>query len=75
MCKVSSTVEAMLSAPEQPPVRCPFCHQKQGRLLSKAPKGAEVLQTFHCPTCKRTWETTAAPFFVEVPRGIRPTKE
>ena len=64
----------MAAAPEQSTVRCPFCYRKEGRLLKKDRKGSEVLQTFHCPTCKRTWETTAAPFFVEVPRSERPAK-
>jgi hypothetical protein len=34
--------------------------------LQKDRKGSEVLQTFHCAACKRTWETTANPFFGEV---------
>jgi transposase-like protein len=62
-------------ASEPPTVRCPFCSKKEGRLLSKVKKDGDVLQTFHCPPCKRTWETTAAPFFVEVPRGVRPAKD
>ena len=54
----------------QPTVRCPFCYKKEGLLLSKVQKDGDVLKTFHCPPCKRTWEAAAAPFFVEVPRGF-----
>jgi DNA-directed RNA polymerase subunit M/transcription elongation factor TFIIS len=56
----------MASLLEPSTVRCPFCANKEGRLLQKEPKGSEVLQTFHCATCTRTWETNAKPFFVEV---------
>jgi DNA-directed RNA polymerase subunit M/transcription elongation factor TFIIS len=56
----------MASLLEQSFVRCPFCTKHDGRLLQKDRRGSEVLQTFHCATCQRTWETTANPFFVEL---------
>ena len=48
--------------------RCPFCRKGEGRLFSTAPKGQSTLWKFECGTCKRAWEATTAPGFVEVPR-------
>lgn len=51
-----------------PKPRCPFCRKGEGSLFCTSPKGTPTVWKYECPTCKRAWEATTAPGFVEVPR-------